>query len=165
MPFQDVDERAIPGSSLQPVPDRDRCSPTWAEHAPHLDQRLRLVLEEHQTELAQSRVEGLVLERQVLSAAFCPVQIALFTPGDREHVGIAIQARYRALRSNPYPRRCRHRAAPAGHVEHPVASVQARGVDQACGPWSAQHRSEEPVEVLGHGLCAVVGLVLELSHE
>ena len=131
------------------VPDRDHQPPTGAQHAPHLSQRRRAVLEEHQAELAGHRVKGRIVEGQAFGAAFTPLDPGSGAACHCEHAGVAVEPDHPALRAGAMRQRASQRAGAAGDVEHGSRRRDMGRLGGGCGELAEERRHEEILVDLG----------------
>ena len=143
--LQQVGKRRVARRVVKRVADGNGDSPVRAQHAQHLAQGKGAIVEEHQTELADDRVETPVGERQGLGAAFPPFDARALAARHRQHVGVGIKARDGPLRSNPLERGAGKNAGPAGDVQYALAAPDPGRVGDDRTPLPEQRRDKHLV--------------------
>jgi hypothetical protein len=119
--------------------------PAWPQHTHHLPKRGGFVFEEHETELADYRVEALVGKRNRLGAPGPPLDFSILAPGDFKHLFVGVEADDGPARPNAISHHAGKNTRAAGHVEHRLIRSHSRSVcDHTC-PLMEQRRDEQPV--------------------
>ena len=132
--LQQGGHRRIAGGVIESVPNRHCKSATGPQDPPHLAQSRTTVLEEHQPELADDRIERTIGKGKLFRHPETPIDFGSLAAGNGEHALVAIEANNRTARLNTPRRFSRQNTGSACHIENFLARGELRRIRDSYSP-------------------------------